>query len=99
MVAGSLIQVLMTENIPDRVVAFAEKIMSVIQAAPRNPRRTTTVMIAAEKCGLTRAERRWWRGMSTIAREPPRSTMSITDQKTMMVTVVIMPMMMNVWVV
>ena len=33
--------------------------------------------------------------MSTIAREPPRSTMSITDQKTMMVMRVIIPMMMK----
>ena len=36
LVAGSLIQVLMTVKIPDRVAAFAEKIMRVIYAPPRN---------------------------------------------------------------
>jgi len=48
LVAGSLIQVLMTENIPERVVAFAEKIMRVIYAPARNAMRTIPVMIAAE---------------------------------------------------
>jgi hypothetical protein len=78
-----------------RVGAFAVRIMRVMATAPRRATRTPPVMIAAEKCGLTRAERRWCNGMSTMASEPPKSTMSITDQKTMNAMMVMIPMTAN----
>jgi hypothetical protein len=65
-----------------------------MHAAPTKATSTPVVMIAAEKCGFTRAERRWWSGMSTMDNEAPRSTMSITDQKTMNAMTVIIAMIM-----
>jgi hypothetical protein len=74
-----------------RVEALEEKIWKVIRVIPVKRANTPPVISNEETIGRTRVDSRWWSGMSTIASEAPRSTISIIDHKTITATSVRMP--------
>jgi hypothetical protein len=76
-----------------RVGALEEKIWNVIRTIPAKMASTPPVIRHAEIIGRTREDNRWCSGMSTIASEAPRSTISIIDHRTMTATRVRMPIM------
>jgi hypothetical protein len=83
----------MVLNMALRAGALEEKIWNVIRVAPAKMASTPPVISDADRIGRTRVDSRWCSGMSTIASEAPRSTISIIDHRTITATRVRMPIM------